>query len=353
MMSSISLDLGLTAISDITPIDRDELKANVEDYFLAVTTKNMQILLSVLLKLPKETDDTGNVIVTLPKPITRLPRAKPVPVEPEPTRWEKFAKQKQIGKFAKGQKRERLVFDETDQQWKPKWGRNKITKVDPQDHIIEHQAGVKVKPGEDPFEARDLAKRESKQKQKEREEENIKRTMKKAGVPNRGVPASVALPTVLFPSAGSTSKYQKPPSVEASEAGVNKMLKLAELSTRGRGLVDPTRQLTKQKRTKPGFSEDKGKKRSGFDDEKERNLRIAMGLGFKEDGVNDSKAGRMAHKMDGGLDTSDLGSLLEKPKKKKSQPKHTRGIAGMNKKGGRRGHSGGSKSNSGKTMKKH
>jgi regulator of ribosome biosynthesis len=56
--------------------------------------------------------------VTLPAPTTTLPREKPLPKPKEETRWEKFAKEKGIVK----RKRERMVFDETAQEWKPRFG---------------------------------------------------------------------------------------------------------------------------------------------------------------------------------------------------------------------------------------
>jgi hypothetical protein len=89
---SISVDLGLPAVFDTSPIDVSEfkfvsmfyraafvfLRGNCASYFLQQTSAKMSILLQQLLKLPVKPDDSENVVVTLPKPITPLPREKPV-----------------------------------------------------------------------------------------------------------------------------------------------------------------------------------------------------------------------------------------------------------------------------------
>ena len=55
---------------------------------------------------------------TLPPPVTRLPRAKPLPAPKAMTRWEAYAKEKGITK----RKRDRMIFDEEMQEWRPRYG---------------------------------------------------------------------------------------------------------------------------------------------------------------------------------------------------------------------------------------
>jgi regulator of ribosome biosynthesis len=77
----------------------------------------------------------------LPSETSVLPREKRIP-EPKPeTRWEKFSKEKGI----KNKKRERMVYEEDTQEWKPRFG-YKRAKNGVEDHAI-----VEVKAGQDPF----------------------------------------------------------------------------------------------------------------------------------------------------------------------------------------------------------
>lgn len=70
-----------------------------------------------------------------------MPRATKVP-EPKPeTKWEKFAKEKGIKKH----KRERMVFDESNQEFRPRFGYKGANSG------IEEIPIVEVKPGQDPF----------------------------------------------------------------------------------------------------------------------------------------------------------------------------------------------------------
>lgn len=99
-----------------------------------------QLLVKHLLELPFEDTDIGKVAI-LPAESMRLPREKPVP-EPKPmTRWEKFAKEKGIQK----KKRERMVFDDDQQQWAPRYGYKRAKAGDIDMPVLE------VKPGQDPF----------------------------------------------------------------------------------------------------------------------------------------------------------------------------------------------------------
>lgn len=104
---------------------------------LALTRDNLQLLVNDLWQLPTTSSDAGP-LATLPAPATALPRAKPVPVAREPTRWEKFAKAKGIVKRKKGSHE----YDERRQMWRPRHGA-KSAKNDPMANWI-----TELKPGQ-------------------------------------------------------------------------------------------------------------------------------------------------------------------------------------------------------------
>ena len=77
----------------------------------------------------------------MPDEAFRLPREKRIP-EPKPeTKWEKFAKEKGI----KNKKRDRMIFDETFQEWRPRYGYKRANSG------IDELPIVEVKTGQDPF----------------------------------------------------------------------------------------------------------------------------------------------------------------------------------------------------------
>lgn len=107
---------------------------------------------------PTESTELGPV-ATLPAQVMRLPREKRVP-EPTPeTVWEKFAKEKGI----KNKKRERMVFDEVEQDFRPRYGYKGANSR------IENHAIVEVKEGQDPMSD---PWAEAKQEKKRRVEKN-------------------------------------------------------------------------------------------------------------------------------------------------------------------------------------
>jgi regulator of ribosome biosynthesis len=75
----------------------------------------LQELVDGLFSLPR-TDDAFTVQLPAPKHV--LPRMHPLPKEKVETRWEKFAREKGIDK----RKKERMVWDEHSQSWKPSFG---------------------------------------------------------------------------------------------------------------------------------------------------------------------------------------------------------------------------------------
>lgn len=125
------------------------------------------MLLLIFLRiftLPTETAETGPVAV-LPEEVMKFPREKRIP-EPKPeTKWEKFAREKGIKKT----KRERMIFDEETQTYKPRFGYKGINQG------IEDHAIVEVKPGQDPYADPWSVARQEK---KERIHKNVKHQMR-------------------------------------------------------------------------------------------------------------------------------------------------------------------------------
>ncbi len=82
-----------------------------------LTRDNTQLIINKLWDL--KTKAVDNVVVAqLPKPNYLLPRSKPVPKPKTPTKWQTYAKEKGINK----RKKEKLVWDQTTNQWKPRFG---------------------------------------------------------------------------------------------------------------------------------------------------------------------------------------------------------------------------------------
>jgi regulator of ribosome biosynthesis len=135
------------SITDPSPMDEAafaEAKASqdgLERFLHRAASDATEALVHALWKLPTERTAQGPV-ATLPN-VTKglvLPREKPLP-EPKPeTRWEKFAKEKGIEK----KKRGRMVWDDVDQKWAPRFGYQRA--------YDEGEEPIKeVKVGEDPY----------------------------------------------------------------------------------------------------------------------------------------------------------------------------------------------------------
>ncbi|KAJ6216206.1 hypothetical protein RDWZM_007363 [Blomia tropicalis] len=115
----LTYDLRHLAAFDENPIDLDEFRKNKNDYIAALTRDNAQLVVNKLFT-DMETKRVDNVVVALlPKTANyMLPREKSVPKAKPPTKWEQYAKDKGIQK----RKKEKLVWDETAKEWKPRFG---------------------------------------------------------------------------------------------------------------------------------------------------------------------------------------------------------------------------------------
>lgn len=128
-----------------------------------------------MIDLPVEKSDLGPLSI-LPTEEFILPKAQKEP-EPKPeTKWEKFAREKGIKK----RKRDRMVFDEDDQQFKPRFGYKRAQ------NGIEDVPIIEVKPGQDPYadpwsDARKV-KKEASKKEEKNQRRNLNRALGKKSV---------------------------------------------------------------------------------------------------------------------------------------------------------------------------
>eukprot|EP01102_Stenamoeba_stenopodia_P008761 TRINITY_DN2557_c0_g1_i2.p1 TRINITY_DN2557_c0_g1~~TRINITY_DN2557_c0_g1_i2.p1 ORF type:complete len:289 (+),score=86.50 TRINITY_DN2557_c0_g1_i2:162-1028(+) len=164
-------DLGNLTAFDSHPIDPVAYAENAEKLIKAVGRDNLQLLFNKIFSLPTDKTDLG-VLAMLPAPSTPLPREKPLPKPKAPTRWELFRQAKGIAK----RKKERLVWDEVTQEWKPRYGYNRANN-EADDWVIEAKPGDN--PHDDPFEKRDQEKRDRVAKQKKNELKNRATSEKK------------------------------------------------------------------------------------------------------------------------------------------------------------------------------
>ena len=93
-----------------------------------------------LFECPTQPSEVGPV-AQLPKEITRIPREKRIPEPKTMTKWEKFAKDKGIKKT----KKERMLYDEDTDEYKPRFGYKRGH------NGIEDTPIVEVKTGADPY----------------------------------------------------------------------------------------------------------------------------------------------------------------------------------------------------------
>jgi len=125
---NVTFDTGHLLIYDNGPFNVEDIYEEDITGRLSKNLKNFYGELYGLLKKQKgeneeKTDfDKAADCVKLPKPVTILPRAKPIP-KPKPlTKWEKYRIEK--GLPAK-EKRSRMIYSELAGDWVPRWGKGR------------------------------------------------------------------------------------------------------------------------------------------------------------------------------------------------------------------------------------
>lgn len=114
---NIDIDIGNLLATDIDYNPNSNLYITEEQAIISHTQKCVQAILAELSSLPIEVEEDIPVI-KLPGSSTKLPRSKVIPKVKPLTKWERFAKDKGINR----KKRARMLWDESAQEWKPRWG---------------------------------------------------------------------------------------------------------------------------------------------------------------------------------------------------------------------------------------
>ncbi|KMU76657.1 regulator of ribosome biosynthesis [Coccidioides immitis RMSCC 3703] len=129
------LNLPANSLSN-PPVLNSTLKSTARD--------GAQCLLNQLLTAcPITSSATDGVLLTLPTPVTPLPRFKPLPTPKPPTKWELFARKKGIGKYNnklganEAERRKKLVYDEEKGEWMPRWGYKGKNKAEDDQWLVE------------------------------------------------------------------------------------------------------------------------------------------------------------------------------------------------------------------------
>jgi regulator of ribosome biosynthesis len=161
-------------------------------------------LVHALFTLPARTDAELGKIMTLPeKTVFPLPREKPLPKQKEKTKWQEFAETKGI----KNRKRERMVFDDDADVFRPRFGKDSKRNVEKRENwVIEDKDWKKMNPTED-------AAPEQKQKQKQREKKIAPPAAKKARTEERTAELKQAYAKVTK-STASMGKFDRRPQDE-------------------------------------------------------------------------------------------------------------------------------------------
>lgn len=133
---NLDFDVGLLTAWDPDAIALPKHGTAREEYFKCLARDNAQVVLNRLYSLEDTEIVEGERVLKMPEPKTILPRAKSVPKPKEPTKWEKFAREKGI-KSKSSKTRDNLVWDDAARKWVPRFGYNKVKNDEQKDWLIE------------------------------------------------------------------------------------------------------------------------------------------------------------------------------------------------------------------------
>ncbi|XP_074659155.1 ribosome biogenesis regulatory protein homolog [Tubulanus polymorphus] len=307
----LEIDEGNLLAVDANPLNLYDYRKAGDRFLKDLARDNTQLLLNSIWQLPVETVEDV-VVAKLPEPKMLLPREKPAPKEKPLTKWQEFAKMKGINST----KKSRMVWDDSAQEWKPRWG-YKRANDDTKDWLIEipdHKD-----PMEDQFAKRKHAKSERVAKNELHRLRNIARSQKRK-----------------VPGVGLT------PTDNPNKDHVKKALALAKKSTASIGKFTenlphekPAKNTGKRRKFEPNIG-------ASFNDEKTRNLNMLRDLKRNKpvfdvkkatnQHLNEADLKRHRQKMDAG--DGDDASARKKPKAGKRGKKIGGGSAGK-KRGGK------------------
>jgi len=203
-----------------------------EEFLKQQAQRAAQLIINRVFALPIENTST-EVLAVLPDTDTIvLPRAQHLPEPKIETKWEKFARDKGITK----KKKERMVYDENDDEYKPRYGYKRTN------NGILDMPVIEVKKGEDPFADPWEAAREDK---KLRVAKNTKQQLKNQQR-NTVIKGKKEKQTQRPSSMGEGGAAPGIPLLEGSKRqrgrdGVTQALQLAQHSTASMGRYDEFR----------------------------------------------------------------------------------------------------------------
>lgn len=225
MASEVSYDLRNLCC---TNSDSISLNGDREEILRAAAIKTGQSLIESIFSLPVEDSEYGPLVTLPEREEIKIPRKQHVP-EPKPeTKWEKFAREKGI----KNTKKERMVYDEVNDVYRPRYGYKSIKSVVDETPVIE------IKKGMDPYadhwaEAR-KEKAENRSKNLKRQLKNEEANLKRSGkMPNKKSKESQndVVPFGSLKGGGSDSGKR-------SKGDLKKLLSLTQRSTASMGSFD-------------------------------------------------------------------------------------------------------------------
>jgi len=170
----LQYDIGNLYALDIQPIDVSAFRKNPERFLREYNRENVQLLFNRIFALPVGDD----AVATLPAGTLPIPRAKPIPKERAKTRWDQYRALKGI----QTRKRDRMVWDDEKQQWKPRWGASRVNSIDDQ-WVMEAKEGQDTGV-EDPFLKMKQDKKKRVTKNQKNQLKNVKRAAGKSAAPN-------------------------------------------------------------------------------------------------------------------------------------------------------------------------
>ncbi|KAK6588195.1 hypothetical protein RS030_6823 [Cryptosporidium xiaoi] len=216
VLEAPTLDVCLSNLiaSDINTINEGDIEQ--------AGVNNLQIILNkVWSDIEKEKTKEG-VVITLPtKQKIQLPRAFPLQMKREKTKWEKFAELKGIRK----RKKSRMVYDPITDDFVPRWGRNSIKKIQKKHNEAIIEIKDNMDSSKDPREGLNLKRNMMISKQKLRELKN--RSRDSSSLNNSNISSSV----IGIGSIGDTN-------IKRNKSQVNELFNKVSLSTASYGRRD-------------------------------------------------------------------------------------------------------------------
>ena len=285
------------------------------------TKKNFCALFKELFDLKREQasahGEDGEILeytkslftISLPEAKVVTPREKPIPKEKMLTKWETFRKER--GMPAR-QKRSRLIFDATTNDWVPRWGKGSKKSIEETHNwLMEEKAGQE---GQNPF---TLRKQEKKMVLEKEKLKQLKNEVRAAGGKNRGDQKIInqtkdGKETKKDHDSGDKD-VQKQAVKKRERKALDKSFKMAQLSTASMGKFD--KKVNKSEPDAPKSNKIlKKKSNSQLDQmsrdpkqERDRNLKLLNWMARAEEVAQGSHSGKGGKsKADAHLDTNKL-----------------------------------------------